>query len=176
MGAFGTPIRAPAPDNSYFCSSAEAMQALLGAAREQLELVVDMKLRHVLGDEAQAAKPATAPFALAGVAIRAAAANVEAVRALLAAMLLAAALPPEDASIANELDFQLASALKALRDAEAVGGDWPGALASPDARNRAVYAALALDQTIELLKDRRGRARPDRGLECARRRLSAARF
>lgn len=153
-GPFGGVVRAAGPENPVYRSHAEALQALLGAAREQLTVVADLKVGGVLGEGDERARPEAAPFAQSGLGLAETRANVEAVRALVAAMDLAKALPEDQTGLANEIDFQIGHGLTALRDAERIGGDWAGVAASPEARDRAAYGALALGYAIDILQGR----------------------
>ena len=153
-GPFAGVVRAAGPDNPIYRSHAEALQALLSAAREMLTVVADLKIRGVLGEGGERARPEAAPFAQSGLGLAETRANVEAVQALIEAMDLAKALPEDEPSLASEISFQIEQGASALRDAERIGGDWQGVADSAEARDRAAYAALALGYAADILRDR----------------------
>lgn len=111
---FAQALLEPGPGAPVFRSDAEAMQALLDAAREQLSLTAGLKLEAILGDGPKAAKPRLAPFWRSGGTLAMLRGNVAAVRALTGAWKLDDLLTDEAAGLGNALATELHTAADAL--------------------------------------------------------------
>ncbi len=147
-------IRTPGPDNPEYRSDGEAVQALLRAAQEQAQIAANLKIDRPAGADGGPPAPGLAPYPGAGLAIPTTAANIDAVRRLLAAMPLERALPDDGKGIPGEADFYLGQAAAAIATARLAGDDWPSVLADPEAKSKILYAALSLRQASEVLRER----------------------
>ncbi len=112
------------PDNPVYRSHGEAVQELIKAAREQLQLSRDLKLAHAIEDGPGKAQPKRAPFWRSDLTIASIRANIAAVLALVGPEGIGAALPKDEPWIASELAFELREVDKTLVRVEARGERW----------------------------------------------------
>ena len=130
----------------------------------------DVRLGGFLGKEAKDDKPKQALFWRSGKTVDALAGNLAGMKALLEASKLAGALPADQAWIGKEALFEFGNAANA---AAAADGPIADVLADPERRGKLAYFGLVTSSLSEHLRhaDVR-RARPDRRLLLARRRLT----
>ena len=150
---FGAVMRAAGPGNATFADAGEAVRALIRVAGEQIQIVAAFKLARAVGDGMETAKPKRGPLWRSGVTIAMMAAEIDGVRALLAAADFAAALPENRRNIPAQIDFELANAMTALADAQAFAGDFAETLADDAAYGRLAYARFPLAGAISALNE-----------------------
>jgi predicted lipoprotein len=140
------------PDNPVYRSHGEAVQELIKAAREQLQLSRDLKIAHAIEDAPGKAQPKRAPFWRSDLTIPSIRANIEAVLALAGPDGIGAALPRDEPWIAAQLDFELREVDKTLAHVEARGERWETLV--KDAENHAdlTYTLIPLADAIALLE------------------------
>lgn len=140
------------PDNPVYRSHGEAVQELIKAAREQLQLSRDLKLAHAIEDAPGKAQPKRAPFWRSDLTIASIRANIEAVLALVGPDGIGAALPLDRSWIAAELAFELRQADKVLARVDNRGDRWETLV--KDAGNHAdlTYTLIPLADAIALLE------------------------
>ncbi len=143
----------PGQDNALYRDQTESFLELLKAAREQLQIVVELKIGKVLAAGPQAAKPKRAAFWRSGNALLAIRENIAGVRALLAAMDFDAILPEEGTGYATLFQRELSLAETELRAVEDSGLTLFDALKDADLHGRMRYAAIPLTGVIDLLTE-----------------------
>ena len=142
------------PDNPIYHDRGEVAQAWLQAAREQLQVVRELKLEAVIGETPAEAHPKRLPFWRSGLGFATAAANVEGVLELFRDGRLDALLTEEDARLAGELRFELEHALDAIRDAVADGPGDADVAGDPDRHGALRYALSPLGGAVHILGER----------------------
>ncbi len=150
-GPFARTIVSAGPANPTFRDAGEAVRAILQAAHEQMQITSDYMISRPLGYGSNPPKPMTAPLPQSGLGLLLAEGNIAAVERLMAAMQIRRALEEPEASLQEELAFFLDGARLAVAFARAAGRDWPGVLATPEAKTRIAYAPLALLDATEIL-------------------------
>jgi predicted lipoprotein len=146
---FARVLTEPGAENPLFKNDEEALQELLQAAREQLEILRDQKLEPALGEAFEEANHRRAPFWRSGLALGAMAANIEGVEALLSESALLPLLPEEESYAANSLAFELLQAREALEGQ--AGRPLEEALADADAYDQLAYARFPLGGAMDVL-------------------------
>lgn len=147
-------MRGAGPGNAVYRSHAEAIQELLQAAREQIQIVRDLKLVALVGDSQRPAKPKTVPFWRSGLALNAILANIEGVMTLLEEGGLRELLPDDRKSLTNELAFELRQAHRAISDQSRTGSDVTKIVPDSEAHHRLSYAAIPLGGAFSILSER----------------------
>ncbi len=148
---FGNVMRAAGPENPVYRTRGEVVEDLLGAAAEQLGIVQELKLRRVLRDGPDTAKPKRAPFWRSGLALASVRDNVDGVLELLKAADFGTLLPPSDADLADRTRSELRRARDVL--AGLPGGDLPGLLSDPETHLRISGAASRIGAAASLLRE-----------------------
>lgn len=151
-GGFGAVMRSVGPDNPVYRSHGEVVEDFLGAASEQLGVVVRLKLHRMLRDGPKTAKPKAAPFWRSGLARASIVANVDGVAALLDEGDLGSLLPASDAGLAE----QIASELRRARDEVSAmsGGGLPEILSNPEKHRGLAEAAARLGAATTAFAER----------------------
>lgn len=149
-GGYRDVMLAAGPENAEFRNHKEALQKLLTAASEQIQIARDLKLKPLLLEKNGAPTPISPPFSDAGMAFEAIAANVDSASAVFlnhASKLL----PEESAYRAESLDFEINTARNVL--AEIAKQQTPPAelAAEPAARQRLTYLLAPLDGAHTLM-------------------------
>ncbi|MEM6748769.1 MAG: imelysin family protein, partial [Pseudomonadota bacterium] len=98
---------APGPDNPIYRTEGEAMQELLRAMSEQMEILNDAKLARVVGESLEEVRPRRASFWRADASFEAMAANVAAILSLNEAGQVGQFLPEQSRRFAGTLEFEL---------------------------------------------------------------------
>lgn len=152
VGPFGETMRTAGADNPVYRSHGEALQDLLQAAAEQLELVAAYKLRAAVGGSVDDAKPKRMPYWRSGADLVAVAGNVAAARALMV---------DELDPLLGDQHFQLRSARFELDQAgRALAGliQRPEAtadlMANEETHRRLAYIALPVSGAQSVLSER----------------------
>ena len=139
---FDAVMRGAGPDNPVYRSHGEVVEDFLGAASEQLAVVVRLKLQRMLRDGPKTARPKAAPFWRSGLARASIVANVDGVAALLHEGDLGSLLPDSDAGLAE----QIASGLREARDEVSAlsSGGLPETLSDLESHHRLADAAVRI--------------------------------
>ncbi len=111
-GPFAELMETAGPDNGVYQTHGEALQDILQAAAEQIEMVKDLKIATSIGESPEDAEPKRIPFWRSGGALIALKGNVDGVAALLAPP-LAAVLDENDVWL-KSLRFELELVDRAL--------------------------------------------------------------
>ena len=138
------------PDNPAFKTHKEALQVMLTAASEQVEIVRDLKLSPILRERNGARAPIAPPFAGAGQGIAAIAVNVDSAGAVFinhASRLL----PEESAYRASSLAFEIDAASAVLDELAKSSLTIEEMAASEETRGRLAYLLLPLGGAHELM-------------------------
>ncbi|MEM6615826.1 MAG: imelysin family protein [Pseudomonadota bacterium] len=128
IGGYGDLMRTAGSATSPYRSHSEAVQDLIKAASEQLQIVGDMKVSAAIGDEVAKAKPRRSPFFRAQMTSATIVANLDAVEALFVSS-INDLLPEDDARYAGTLSSELDQARKRL---SGLDPDWETVAASED--------------------------------------------
>ena len=120
-GGYGALLRNPGHDNPIYRSHAEALQELLRAYAEQLQIVHGFKLSRVVLDAPEKAKPKRAPFWRSGNWMPMVIANLTALETLFSGLAIESHLPEQQSGLADQLLFELKQARQALTRAGAPG-------------------------------------------------------
>jgi len=150
---YGALIQAPGDSNPVYRSHGEAIQELLRAAGEQLQIVIDLKLTAALGDSASDTKPKSPPFWRSGLVLANISGNVAGIRALHDRSGLADLLPRETASSADTLAFELDQAERALASLLASDADWAALPRTKQSRDTVAYLRIPLKGAKEILTE-----------------------
>ncbi len=153
-GAFGAGMKAPGEENPIHRSAGEAIQELFRAAREQLQLLNDGKLRIVLQDGPASVKPKRAPFWRSGLSLVAVQGNLRGIAALIAAMDLGEVVLQTERNLADQLVREIDTARTAIDLASTDStGDFESLLKDPDSHAQLRYAMIPIDGAITLLTE-----------------------
>ena len=151
-GPFARLMASAGPDNAVYRTHGEALQDILQAAAEEIEMVRDLKLGVALGDGPDDAKPKTMPFWRSGGALVAIAGNVAGVRALMAPP-LRAVLDADDVW-ARSLDFELELVDRALGGLIEDGRPFEEIVTDPQSHRQLAYAQFPLAGAHTVLAQR----------------------
>lgn len=146
----GALMQQAGPDNPVYRTHGDAAQVLFQAAREQLQVVRDLKLRPALGKSADAPRPIRAPFWRSDLALVAMVANIDAVRDLLDT----GGLKALAAGAGKELEFELRQARRAIENQAQRGQPIAAILADAEGYDQIAYAIIPLDGAISILAER----------------------
>lgn len=140
------------PENPVYRSHGEAVQELIKAAREQLQLARDLKLAHAIEDTPAKAQPKRAPFWRSDLTLASIRANIAAVEALVGPDGVGAVLPRDEPWIANELAFELREVDRTLVRVGERGERWEVLVADDESHADLTYALIPLAAAIALLE------------------------
>lgn len=146
-------LMAPGPDNPLYRDQGEVAAEFYGLAAQGLEIVDDFKLAPMLGEGPESARPRMAPFWRSGATFEAIAANLASIEALIETGGLTAALPAEDAYVADTLAFEFDNAIGTLRGLHAPVAP---ALSDPETHGAARYVAIVVSSLRDTLARRVG--------------------
>ena len=138
------------PDNPAFRNHKEALQTMLTAASEQVEIARDLKLAPILRDRNGTPTPIAPPFSSAGLGLAAVAANIDSAGAVFldhAARLL----PEESAYRANSLAFELDAVGAALDELNQPSLTIEALAASEEMRGLLTYLLIPLGGAHDLM-------------------------
>ena len=152
-GGHAALMRDPGGHNPLYKTEAEVLQALIQAAREQLEIVGDIKIKTAIGETPDDAHSKRAPFWRSGDTIASLRANIAGVQALFTGH-LDLLLGDDPASIANGLAFELSQADAALASLEQLNRSWEDLVSDPETHGKLVYALIPLHGAKETVSER----------------------
>lgn len=147
-------MRAPGPENPVYRSHGEVVQDILHSAREQIQIVRNIKLARPLGDSPAAAIPTQAPFWRSNLIIPTIRANIDAVSSLIDPGGIGAILPAGTDWMGGSLQFELASANTALASVKDTGLDWETTVRSVAGHEKLAYTLIPLGSAFTLLEQR----------------------
>ncbi len=151
-GGYADLMRGAGPDDPVYRSHGEVAQELIKAAREQLQLVRDLKLAASIGEAPEAAQPKRAPFWRSDVTLASIRANLDAIVALVGADGIGAALPGDRAWAARQVAFELGRVDAVLDRVAAAGTPWEVLAAEPGANADLRYTLIPLGEGLGLLE------------------------
>ncbi len=140
------------PDNPVYRSHGEAVQELIKAAREQLQLSRDLKLAHAIEDAPAKAQPKRAPFWRSDLTLASIRANIAAVEALVGPDGVGAVLPRDEPWIASELAFELREVDRTLDRVAARDERWETLVKDTESHADLTYTLIPLASAIALLE------------------------
>ena len=126
-------------------------QELIKAAREQLELVRDLKLAASIGETPDKAQPKRAPFWRSNLTAPSISANLATIAALAGADGIGAALPRDKAWAAGQVTFELRQVEAVLARVAALT-PWVDLAAAPEANADLRYTLIPLGDVRALLE------------------------
>ncbi len=138
------------PENPQFRNHKEALQKLLTAASEQIQIARDLKLKPLLLEKNDAPTPISPPFSDAGIPFEAIATNVDSASAVFlnhASKLL----PEESAYRAESLSFEINTARNVLTEINEQQIPAVQLVVEPQARQRLTYLLVPLDGAHTLM-------------------------
>lgn len=152
-------LRNPGPENPLYRDHGEALQALLKAAMEQIRVVEAQKLGRVLRTGPADTNPQAAQFWRSGLMVPAAAANIDASRALLNLTRHVDADHSSLAGLLGEVNFELTQSLGALQHvaddaAQFDTTSFATHLQKPETYGLLNFARIPLRAVIDLYHDR----------------------
>ncbi|MFN0263625.1 imelysin family protein [Tepidamorphus sp. 3E244] len=143
----------PGPENPLFRDDAEVLQAIIQAAREQVQMVRDLKLQAVIEESPDASHAKRAPFWRSNETVPSLIANLEAVAALFEGH-FNPLLGTDDGEVANALAFEIRSATHVLRELDETGDSWVALVESPEHHKELTYTLIPLGGAVTVLSDR----------------------
>lgn len=138
---FAARLLSPRPDDPLYRSPAEALGELHRALGTGLQVTQDLKLKPVLGDSMDSARPFAAPFRRSGLSVAVLAADLRSLAAFLNAADFGRAVAPKHGWIAGSMAFEFDNAIRA---AEAVALPIDEAVYDETARGRLNYVYVVL--------------------------------
>jgi predicted lipoprotein len=151
VDGFAALMMAPGPDNPIYRSEGEALQELLRAMAEQLQIVHDAKLLAVVGSTPQEARPRRAPFWRSGATLPSIIANARAMLALNDAGGFAERLPMQAQRYAGTVRFELEQVISWLEALDGSGAPLDQIIASEETHDRLASVALPLAGAMRVI-------------------------
>lgn len=140
-GGFASSFAAPGADNSTYRSAEEVAREALKAATNGLEFIRDGQLGPALGETPERANGRLAPLWRSEATYALLAAEIDALRAFLAATRFVDLLPPAQKWLGPSIDFELRAASSAI---SRIAVEPERAFADTDARATLAYVSIAL--------------------------------
>lgn len=141
------------PDNAAYRTDSEALQELLRAMAEQLQIVHDAKLVRVVGNTVTEARSRRAPLWRSGQTLPMIIANAQAMLSLNEAGQFAELLPDEASRYAGTLRFELGQVISRLQDLEDIGQSLEALVTSEETHGRLASVALPLAGAMRVVGD-----------------------
>ncbi|MBJ3774603.1 imelysin family protein [Acuticoccus mangrovi] len=151
-GDFAHLMETAGPENRLYRSHGEALQDILQAGAEELQLVDELKLGAVIGDAPEDAHPKRAPFWRSNLTLPSILANTEGVAAIAGEPLQA--LLAEEGNLAASVRFELAQVARALDPLIASGTPFETLAAEAEPHRRLTYARSPIAAANRLLATR----------------------
>ena len=140
------------PENTLYRDQGEVFQEFLRAAREQLQVIDQLKLGSVLGASLEKSKPKRAPFWRSNLTILNIRENLAAVDQLVAAV-VTDLLSDKDGWQMDSFAFQFREIRKVLDNVEASGTPWVNAVGDPEIYEKLTYGRLPVQGAETLVGD-----------------------
>lgn len=141
---------AAGPENAQFRNHKEALQKLLTAASEQIQIARDLKLKPLLLEKNGAPTPISPPFSDAGISFDAISANVESAGAVFLKH-ASKLLPEESVYRADSLEFEVNTARNVLAELSKQKGPATQLATDTTTRQRLTYLLAPLDGAHSLM-------------------------
>ena len=151
---YGALMVAAGPDNRIYRSPREALQELLRAIAEQLQINAELKLIGPLGLSAGKAKPKRLPFWRSNLSFLSILASTEAVREMHDLAKLSTLLPESSESLADSLDFETRQVLNTLNELIASGESVVDQFQDESARKKLRYATIPMSGARAIVAER----------------------
>lgn len=110
---FAARLLSPRPDDPLYRTPAEALGELHRALGTGLQVTQDLKLKPVLGDSMDSARPFAAPFHRSGLSVAVLAADLRSLEAFLTAADFGREVPAEHGWVAGSMAFEFDNAIRA---------------------------------------------------------------
>ncbi|MEO0498579.1 MAG: imelysin family protein [Pseudomonadota bacterium] len=136
------------PNNARFRNAREVAVQMFGTVVDGLDWVKDAKLKPVIGDTAEKAKPKRASFWRSEQTTRAIAANLDGLRTYLLAADLLAMLPESERYYAQSVAFEFANANRALSQIEKAPLE---AFTNEADRGKLTYTIIVVDSLRDIM-------------------------
>ncbi len=149
---FADAMRNAGSMESPYQSHQEAVQDLLRAASEQVQIVRDLKISASIGAGPEKAKPKRAPFWRSDLTMATMIANLDGVAALLSGGLVAL-LPEDEIRHASALDFEMSQARKTLDGLKSTGSDWTALAGQTEGHQKLSYTLIPLAGAIRVIAE-----------------------
>lgn len=141
----------PGPDNAVYRDEGEALQELLRAMAEQLQIVHDAKLVRVVGTTPAESRYRRAPFWRSGQSLPSMIANAEAMLSLNEAGQFAALLPEQAQRFSGTARFELGQIVSRLQSLQDTGVDLETLVTSDETHGRFASVALPLAGAMRIV-------------------------
>lgn len=152
---YGALMKSAGPEKQTYRSGGEAMQEILRSAAEMLTIDRDFKIARVIGEDLKETRVKRAPLWRSGLWLRSIDGNIAFVEDLFAGDTLAGLLDEENASIPQEVRFELEQARRAVADAAVLVDETQGDVdIGSEAFEALSYATLPLHGAAEILEGR----------------------
>ncbi|MBO6759212.1 MAG: imelysin family protein [Roseibium sp.] len=146
---YGDLMKSAGSDGSPYKTHGEAVQDLLRAASEQLEIVRNVKLAAALNDTPQSAKPKRAPFWRSDMTLPTVSANISSVNHLFEES-INDLLAPEHVRQATALSFEIAQVTRTMDGLE---DNWLDLSTSTDGHQKLSYVLFPLNGAVFLIRE-----------------------
>lgn len=146
---FARRLTEPAADDPLYRAPAEALTALHGALGTGLQVTQDQKLKPVLGEDPDSAKPRIAPFRRSGLTMAVLAADLRGLKSFFTEAGFAGSLPEDSGWLEGSIGFEFDNAVAA---AEAVALPIDDAVYDREARSRLEYLFIVLGNLRSMMQ------------------------
>lgn len=151
-GGYRSTMLAAGPDNPEYRNHREALQKLLTAAAEHVQVVIDLKLTPLLRQSNGGPAPIAPPFSLAGVEFPAIIENVSGAASVFVPQ-AAELLPEEQAYRADSFGFEFDTAMRVLNELSAAETPAAQLASAQPTRDQIDYLVQPLSGMHELMTD-----------------------
>ncbi len=141
----------PGPNNALYRTESEALQEILRAMAEQLQIAHDAKLVRVVGTAPSEARYRRAPFWRSGQSLPSLIANAEAMLSLNEVGQFGVLLPDQSQRFAGTAKFELGQVISRLGALVDTGADLEALVTSDDTHGRVASVALPLAGAIRIV-------------------------
>lgn len=153
-GGYGDLMRNAGPDNPVYRTSAEAVQELLRAAKEQLQIVRDLKLLAILKETTEKTKPKRSPFWRSDNSFSSYLENINGVITLIEKSGLNEILPEDEAALPGQFVYELKLVQRVLNDINDRDGRLIEKVKDKNIHASLVYASHPLKGAMVMLNER----------------------
>lgn len=158
-GGYAETLQQPGVDNPIYRSQEEVLQEILRAASEQLQIVRNLKIGAVIGNDPAKAKPKRAPFWRSDLTLVSLDRNLESVGRLFSDTGFSELLTGEDVWLLQTLEFELKQAREVLENLRKAGTPWVAPSSSDAlvkqtfAHQRLAYSQIPLAGAIRVISE-----------------------